>query len=81
MSPKNEPRLPVKEKNGSGTGMGMLIPTCPTSISVWNLRAAVPLRVKIAVPFPYRFSFTSAMASSRESTCMQERTGPKISVW
>ena len=32
----------MKEKKGSGTGMGTLMPTMPTSISFWNLRAAAP---------------------------------------
>ena len=36
---------PVKEKYGSGTGMGTLMPTLPLSISNWNLRAAEPGRV------------------------------------
>ena len=30
-SPWKEPLQPVKEKNGSGTGMGTLMPTIPTS--------------------------------------------------
>lgn len=38
-----EPREPVKLKNGTGTGIGMLMPTWPISISLWNLRAAAPL--------------------------------------
>jgi hypothetical protein len=54
----------VKEKNGKGTGMGMLIPTWPTSTSFWNFRAALPERVKMAVPFPYMLALTSAMAAS-----------------
>ena len=41
-SPLKEPLQPVKEKKGSGTGMGTLMPTMPTSISFWNLRAAAP---------------------------------------
>ena len=39
-----EPRDPVKENIGSGTGRGRLTPTCPTSISCVNLRAAAPER-------------------------------------
>lgn len=34
------------------TGMGTLSPTCPTSTSIWNLRAAAPSAVNSAVPFP-----------------------------
>jgi len=45
--------FPVNENIGRGTGIGMLIPTCPGSISLWNFLAADPLLVKIAVPFPY----------------------------
>ena len=42
----------VNEKNGSGTGIGTLMPTWPTSISCWYLRALPPLEVKIDVPLP-----------------------------
>ena len=45
-----EPRDPVKEKLGRGTGMGTLTPTWPTSTSMVNLRAAAPLRVFDAKP-------------------------------
>ncbi|MGD7371306.1 hypothetical protein, partial [Ralstonia pseudosolanacearum] len=41
---------------------GMLMPTWPTSISLWNLRAAAPLCVNMPTP--------SATASSNE----QQRT-------
>lgn len=44
--------------------------TIPTSTSCWNLRAAAPERVKMAVPLPYSFAFTNWMASSRLSTCV-----------
>ena len=43
---------PVKENMGRGTGMGTLIPTCPTSASWVNLRAVAPFVVKMAVPLP-----------------------------
>jgi len=43
---------PVKEKKGRGTGIGTLIPICPTLVSFWYCRAAAPLVVNIAVPFP-----------------------------
>lgn len=43
---------PVKENIGRGTGMGTLIPTWPTSISCWNLRADDPEDVNIAQPLP-----------------------------
>ena len=33
-------REPVKENSGTGTGIGTLMPTWPTSMSSWNLRAA-----------------------------------------
>ena len=59
--------LPVKEKNGSGTGMGTLIPTIPTSTSVWNFLAAGPLRVKIAVPLPCWLLLITSRASSKVS--------------
>jgi hypothetical protein len=36
----------------------------PASTSNWNCLAAPPSRVKIAVPLPYGFSFTSVTASS-----------------
>ena len=36
----------MKEKKGSGTGIGTFIPICPTSISCWYFRADAPLRKK-----------------------------------
>mmetsp|Transcript_25315 Transcript_25315/g.63391 ORF Transcript_25315/g.63391 Transcript_25315/m.63391 type:complete len:235 (-) Transcript_25315:962-1666(-) len=59
--------------------MGMLIPTWPTSTSFWNFRAALPERVKMAVPFPYMLALTSAMAASSDSVRSTSNTGPKIS--
>ncbi|MNF90283.1 hypothetical protein D3C84_728420 [compost metagenome] len=74
-----EPREPVKEKVGTGTGIGTLMPTWPTSISSWKWRAAAPERVNRAVPLPFGLALISAMASFRVSACKTQRTGPKIS--
>ena len=41
---------------GTGTGIGTLMPTWPTSMSSWKRRAAAPLWVKIAVPLPFRLA-------------------------
>ena len=38
----------MKEKRGTGTGMGTLMPTWPTSTSSWNLRAAAPEQLRAA---------------------------------
>ncbi|EDT42479.1 hypothetical protein BamMEX5DRAFT_1709 [Burkholderia ambifaria MEX-5] len=57
----------------------MLMPTWPTSISLWNLRAAAPLCVKMPTPLPIGFALTSAIASSSVSTSITTSTGPKIS--
>ena len=54
-----EPREPVKDIMGSGTGMGTLTPTWPTSMSWVNFRAVAPLLVKMAVPLPYLFELIS----------------------
>ena len=43
----------MNEKIGKGTGIGTLIPICPASTSLVNLRAEEPEFVKRAVPFPY----------------------------
>ena len=51
----------------------------PACTSNWNWRATPPSRVKIAVPLPYGFSFTSRTASSYVSTRVTPSTGPKIS--
>ena len=40
------------------------MPTMPTSTSNWNLAAAPPSRVKIAVPLAYWLLLTSSSASS-----------------
>ncbi|MNN93843.1 hypothetical protein D3C81_2123710 [compost metagenome] len=69
----------MKLKNGTGTGIGMLIPTWPTSISFWNLRAAAPLWVNRPVPLPNGLALTRAMASSSVLTSSTTSTGPKIS--
>ena len=37
-SPWKEPRQPVKEKNGRGTGMGTLMPTCAAPQVLWSCR-------------------------------------------
>ena len=70
---------PVKEKNGRGTGIGTLMPTWPTSISYWNLRAAAPEEVKMAQPLPYMEALVKAMASLSVDTFTHSNTGPKIS--
>mmetsp|Transcript_54953 Transcript_54953/g.119735 ORF Transcript_54953/g.119735 Transcript_54953/m.119735 type:complete len:257 (+) Transcript_54953:213-983(+) len=79
MSPRMEPREPVKEKKGSGTGMGTFTPTCPTSISCTYLRAAAPEEVKMAQPLPYLEELVNAIASSSVSSSRETSTGPKIS--
>lgn len=40
----------MKEKYGSGTGTGTLMPTCPAWISRWYFLAAAPDCVKSEVP-------------------------------
>ena len=62
MSPRKDPREPVKENMGRGTGMGTLTPICPTSTSCVNLRAAEPELVKIAVPLPYLLLLINSIA-------------------
>jgi len=42
--------------------MATLIPTCPTSISFWNLRPAQPDEVKIEVPLPFGLALMKAIA-------------------
>lgn len=54
---------PVKENIGRGTGIGRLIPIWPASISVWYLRATLPLEVKMAVPLPQGLALVRSMAS------------------
>ena len=49
-SPKSELFQPPKEWYAMGTGIGTLIPTMPTWISLWKRRATPPSRVKIATP-------------------------------
>ncbi|MNP04704.1 hypothetical protein D3C76_966280 [compost metagenome] len=74
-----EPREPVKENSGTGTGIGTLMPTWPTSISSLKCRAAAPERVNRAVPLPFGLALISSMAWSRVSACTTQSTGPKIS--
>ena len=64
LSPKSDDRQPPKLNAATGTGIGTLIPTIPTSTSCSNRRAAPPSRVKIATPLPYGLALTSASASS-----------------
>ena len=45
--------------------------TASTCTSDWKCRAAGPERVKRAVPLPFSFAFTMAMASSKVSACKQ----------
>ena len=52
MSPRKEPREPVKGNIGSGIGIGTLMPTCPTATLDWNFLATAPEVVKMAVPLP-----------------------------
>ena len=54
---------PVKENIGRGTGIGRLMPICPASISVWNLRATLPFWVKMAVPLPHGLALVRSIAS------------------
>ena len=60
-------------------GIGVLIPTCPASMSRWNLVAVAPLLVKTATPLPYLLALIKSTASSNVSTFRHTRTGPKIS--
>ena len=59
--------------------MGTLMPIWPASISVWNLRAALPDFVKMAAPLPQAFLLMKSMADCRSGLCTTTRTGPKIS--
>lgn len=72
--------FPLHENMGKGTGMGTLIPTCPTLTSFSNLRAEAPDWVNMEAPFPYGLALTMAMASSSVAASRQNKTGPKISV-
>ena len=56
-----------------------MMPTWPTSISYWNLRAAAPDDVKMAQPLPYTEALVKAIASLRVATFTHSNTGPKIS--
>src|SRR6266704_4222814 len=55
------------------------MPIMPTLTPRWNRRAASPLDVKIAVPFPYGLALINAIARSTVSACSTDSTGPKIS--
>src|SRR6185503_4514354 len=79
LSPNNEFFQPPNEKYATGTGIGTLTPTIPTSTSFWNRRAAPPSLVKIAVPLPYGLEFTRSSAASYDGTRTTDSTGPKIS--
>ena len=57
------------------------MPTWPTLMSCWYLRAAQPLLVKMEVPLPLGLRLMKAMASSSVSTHTTLSTGPKISCW
>ena len=78
-SPRMLDLFPVNEKNGKGTGIGTLIPTCPASISYWYLRAAPPDVVNIAVPFPNGLLLEIDIASSSVGTVSIVKTGANIS--
>ena len=75
-SPEKDPRHPEKEKiNGSGTGIGTLMPTMPTSTSCWNFLAAAPLQLQGRVPvskvqaFCPIFSITCQGLPAGEDSC------------
>ena len=55
------------------------MPIMPTLTPRWNVRAASPEPVKIAVPLPYGLELISLMASSTVSMRTTDSTGPKIS--
>ncbi len=52
VSPTSESFQPPNECHATGTGIGTLIPTIPTCTARWNVRAASPDDVNIAVPLP-----------------------------
>ena len=52
LSPKIDAFHPPKECQATGTGIGTLMPTMPTSTSRSNRRAAPPSRVNRATPLP-----------------------------
>ena len=78
-SPNIESFQPPKEWKAIGTGIGTLMPIIPTWTPRWNVRAASPLDVKIAVPFANEQSLMRRIASSSVSTRTTTSTGPKIS--
>ena len=55
------------------------MPIIPTWTSRWNVRAAWPLEVKIAVPLPYWLALTMSTASAKLPARSTTSTGPKIS--
>ncbi|MDT4847129.1 hypothetical protein FQZ97_811780 [compost metagenome] len=69
----------MNENIGTGTGIGTLMPTWPTSMSSWKRRAAAPDCVKIAVPLPFGLLLISSMASSMVSASAMHSTGPNTS--
>src|SRR5215831_17955621 len=72
--------LPATERGkGHGHRDGDIDAHHPDFISFSKRRAAPPEFVKIAVPLPYGFLLTSAIACSSVSTRRTTRTGPKIS--
>ncbi len=68
----------MNEKNGNGTGIGTLIPTCPASISCWYLCTTPPGVVKIAVLFLYLLLLEMYMASSSVGTARTVSTDANI---
>ena len=79
LSPNSEFFHPPNECHPTGTGIGTLMPIMPTVTARWNVRAASPEDVKIAVPLPYGLALTRAIASARSATRITTSTGPKIS--
>ncbi len=78
-TPKRDAFQPPKGKGSLGTGTPILTPTMPALASAAYLSAVAPLCVYMDAAFPNGLAFSIANASSRESTCKTESTGPKIS--
>ena len=56
------------------------MPIMPTCTPRWNVRAASPLEVKIAVPLPYGLALIRSIAVvERRHADARTSTGPKIS--
>ena len=79
VSPNSDFFQPPKLNEPTGTGIGTLTPTMPTSMANSNSRALLPSRVKIATPLANWFALMSSTASSNVSTRTTDSTGPKIS--